>query len=301
MASTVCMRSRPETLRAPAPPQSAPWPAAIGALEALWRHDVNSADVAGSPTLRNGGAMKKDVLTALLIFFVLMLPAQLGATAIVIVRTDSSVFIGADSLRIINGTERVLVCKIARFGEVYTLAAGLVAYDLTAFDLRTFVERAARGAGSLASKMSALDEQVVRPLTLMAERLRRDDPEFTTRYLKRYFVQVAFVGIENGQPVITQRRYMPKLDVKGELDMSVFGCPSNECSAVFDMFMLGETTAMRGHKNARKGSDVQAVIHELINLQIQATPERVGPPINILRIAKDGARWLEGGEICGSL
>jgi len=242
------------------------------------------------------------VKATVLLIFALALATRLSATAIVIVRTDSSVFIGADSLRIINGTERVLVCKIARFGEVYTAAAGLVWYDPTAFDLRWFVESAARTAGPLAWKSAALDEGVIQPLTVMAERLRRDDPDFTTRYLNTYFVQVAFAGFENAQPAIAQRRYMPKLDKKGGLEMSVFSCPSNECSADFNMLILGETTAMRTRISAQKsGSDVQAAIRELINLQIQATPERVGPPINILRIAKEGARWLEGGEICGSL
>lgn len=242
------------------------------------------------------------VKTAVLLFFAMVLPTRLSATAIVIVRTPTSVFIGADSVRILNGTDRVLVCKIARFGDVYTAAAGLVGYDPTAFDLSTFVEKAASVVGPLASKSASLDDTIIRPLLDMAERLRRDDPAFTSRYLNTYFVQVAFVGLENGQPAIAQRRYMPKIGVDGGLEMSVFACPSSECSADFDMFMLGETTAMRTRiKEPNSRKDVQVAIHELIELQIRDTPERVGPPINILRIGSDGAHWLEGGEVCGSL
>ena len=70
-----------------------------------------------------------------------------------------------------------------------------------------------------------------------------------------------------------------------------------------EVLLLGEFAAAvdfaksRGRTNKE---DPVAGVRELIQAQIQATPDRVGPPINILRIDAAGYTWAEEGHVCAT-
>jgi hypothetical protein len=44
--------------------------------------------------------------------------------------------------------------------------------------------------------------------------------------------------------------------------------------------------------------DVPAFINRCINIEIKAKPKGVGYPINIIRITKDGIKWIQKNQIC---
>jgi hypothetical protein len=45
-------------------------------------------------------------------------------------------------------------------------------------------------------------------------------------------------------------------------------------------------------------ADLKEALTELINLEIQAEPNIVGPPVKVLAIGKSGPTWIAGGEGC---
>lgn len=240
--------------------------------------------------------------SALVIVVLLLLPWFVNATTIILVRTDQSVYIGADSMRILSTVSeprgRLLVCKIRRVGNTYVVASGPVEYPPTGFVLSELVDRAARSPGSLADKADALDGIALKPFTEVATHLRAHHPQFSHLYLDSYFIQVAFVGFEDGKPVVTMRKYMPKI-AQDLLSLSVASCPSTECPPAVNIWLIGGGKVAWGRLASDPrfllDRDTPDAIRELINLQIAATPDKAGPPISILRVQAMGARWIERG------
>ena len=99
------------------------------------------------------------------------------------------------------------------------------------------------------------------------------------------------------------KSYRPYARPKGEVEIAVYTCPSGNCESAGHMFLLGETQAalkkLESTSPYPSTSLPQDVIRDLITLEIQDQPDHVGPPINILRVGRDGAAsWLEGGGVC---
>ena len=85
------------------------------------------------------------------------------------------------------------------------------------------------------------------------------------------------------------------------LQTNVFGSPLME--APEKLALLGEFAAAVDFAKSRgriNKEDPVAGVRELIQAQVQATPDRVGPPINILRIAAAGYTWAEEGHVCAT-
>ncbi|MGO9612847.1 MAG: hypothetical protein ACLPX5_07425, partial [Dissulfurispiraceae bacterium] len=78
-------------------------------------------------------------------------------------------------------------------------------------------------------------------------------------------------------------------------------CPG-DCQGSFVTIFLGQTEAIRTylqkHEHFLYSTDSVTAVRNLVELEISKEPSFVGPPIDILRLTKDGAEWLQKKSLC---
>jgi hypothetical protein len=222
--------------------------------------------------------------------------ALLGTT-IVGFRTTRSITIGADSRE--NDGEHVLpdpVCKIFQSGgsKKFWVSAQLWKESLSGFSVESTVNRAASKAASLRQWVTAFDRLIVPELQRTIRILRTEDPEtFRSTIAGQHILEIVFFGFEHNVPVIFYRDY--RADSKGHLmDPDQIHCPGPRCNDSIEHFCLGQCAdaerADTKFQRIRPRSLAQAVRDE-IGAEIRAD-WTVGPPIDVLRIDRTGARWI---------
>jgi hypothetical protein len=211
------------------------------------------------------------------------------ATTIVIMRTTTGFVVGADSLaRVeeINGTLHAAhICKVGSLGaNQYVAVAGILEFLPSGLDTWRII--AARD-GLLSAKGAQIESELRGLLDATAP--------WSAEPVR---VQVALFGFEAGRPVVLLSTYESKVDGAGKI---VSGTSTQFLSD--EVLLLGEIAAAADFAKSRgriNKDDPVAGVRELIQAQIQATPDRVGPPINILRIDAAGYTWAEEGHVCAT-
>jgi hypothetical protein len=238
-------------------------------------------------------AFSRTVRQLVLVSSVLVSSIQVvTATSIVAIRTDDSVFIGADSLRTFTqGRTATRVCKIRPIGDGHFAgASGLVENQDLKFFLWEHIQAAASGGGSLDAKLARLDKRLIEPLKATVKRM---DLLFSR-------VEVLFVGIENRVPRFLYRVYMPALTANGAIYINVTRC--SDCH-LYRFTSIGIKEALNKRLLSDPGfieREPITVVRDAIMLEVANKPSAVGPPVNILRIDRKGAQWVENGEVCGN-
>jgi hypothetical protein len=214
------------------------------------------------------------------------------ATTIVIMRTTTGFVVGTDSLaRVeeVNGTLHAAhICKVGSLGpNQYVAVAGILEFLPSGLDTWRSIEKIAASGGLLHAKGAHIESELRGFLDATAS--------WSAEPVK---VEVALFGFEAGQPVVLLSTYESKVDGAGK----IVSTTSTQLLSD-EVLLLGEFGAAallaksRGRINQE---DAVAGVRELIQAQIQATPDRVGPPINILRIDAAGYTWAEEGHVCAA-
>ena len=239
----------------------------------------------------------------LAIVCVLTCYVRTGATSAVVAQSADSVFIGVDSLRTYGGgIAQGTVCKVRHVAGVFAVAAGLGQEPATEFDVDKFIEAGARATGTLQERMGVLARRMIPVLVTTAEHVRTSDPTRWVRYQDNAFVEVALAVVENGVPSVVGRMFIPRIDVKGQIRIEEASNCLGTCDEN-DFLTLGHKAAIHERVKSQPtflNRDPLSVIRDMIELESAAVPASVGRPINILRIDASGARWLQGGEVCGA-
>ena len=214
------------------------------------------------------------------------------ATTIVIIRTTTGFVVGADSLaRVeeINGTLHAAhICKVGSLGaNQYVAVAGILEFLPSGLDTWRIIEKIAARDGLLSAKGAQIESELRGLLDATAP--------WSAEPVR---VQVALFGFEAGRPVVLLSTYESKVDGAGKI---VSGTSTQFLSD--EVLLLGEIAAAADLAKSRgriNKDDPVAGVREMIQAQIQATPDRVGPPINILRIDAAGYTWAEEGHVCAT-
>ncbi|MFH0844731.1 MAG: hypothetical protein V1930_04585 [Pseudomonadota bacterium] len=227
-------------------------------------------------------------------------------TTLVAVRTPDEIWIGADSK--VNLLLRKAVsrsgCKIRRVGNLFIGYAGLAEYTKTNYDLVALVNEACLKGGTLDDKVRAFDGLIVNPLSHALKYIKRTHSRYYRQKIHgKAAVQMVFAAVEAGVPRL-HVRYLNVSEREGDspsIALSKRNCPGGDCPN-------GEFAAYLGHNEAivrfvEKERDFWTIgyaegIRELIDLEIQAEPDYVGGPIDILRLDRNGHRWIQRKEEC---
>jgi hypothetical protein len=214
------------------------------------------------------------------------------ATTIVIMRTTTGFVVGADSLaRVeeVNGTRRAgQICKVGLLGpNQYVAVAGILEFLPSGLDTWRIIEKTAATGGPLPAKGAQIESELRAVLDATAS--------WSAEPVR---VQVALFGFEAERPVVLLSTYESQGDGAGKIASRT----STELLSD-EVLLFGESTAAAALTKSRgrfNKEDPVAGVRELIQAQIQATPDSVGPPINILKIDAAGYTWAEEGHVCAA-
>ena len=226
------------------------------------------------------------------------------ATTVVVVRTPSEVYIGADSRvgDVRDETFSSTACKIRQVGDLFFAFSGLPRIPGVDSGLMDIIEEAVSYGGSIADMVEEFDDIIVDAWTDGLKTLKEERPDFYRKEVKgRNVLQIAFAGIQKRKPVFFMR-HLKAVDKGGYPGIAIFkkSCPG-DCRHGKVIAYLGQTGALDSHMSDSgevwKDGYVEG-IRELITLQMEAEPEQVGPPIDILLIKRQGARWIQVKSEC---
>jgi hypothetical protein len=241
-----------------------------------------------------------------------------SATSVVAVLNNDEIVIGADSKTTLTTTggeiepESVEKCKIVQTGNLFFASAGSAGIGAAAlngdvdpkFDLKKSIAEGLRGGGGIAERVANLEKVLVADLTKIAEEARRDDAAFFLKRFVRHPVHTVIVGgIENGEPVLMVRTFSLIISPSGYLSFEIgrFNCPG-DCRTSFITIFEGQTEAIRDylkdHGLFLHFANPVTAVRDLVGLEISKDSSSVGPPIDILRLTKKGAEWVQRKPLC---
>jgi hypothetical protein len=220
-------------------------------------------------------------------------------TTIVVVRTPTVIYIGADSriTDIRNESRTSTACKIRRAGDLFYAFSGFPRIPGVKPGLMEIIQVAAEGGGSITEMVEAFDDTIADTWSGGLQKLKQKHPKFYKEEIRdRNLLQIAIAGIQNRKPVFFMR-HLKAMERNGSPGIDIYkkSCPG-DCQKGKVIACLGHIGALEGYTSVRsdvwKDGYVRG-IRRLITLQMDASPEHVGPPIDILQIRRQGARWIQ--------
>jgi hypothetical protein len=241
------------------------------------------------------------------------------ATSIVAVRNNDEVVIGADSKTTLTreggatgDAGSISKCKIIQAGNLFFASAGYAGIGPTefpgdidpGFNLEKIVTEGLRGNGGIAEKMSSLEKAIVANLSRIANEAKRNNPAFfVTRFLEHPPYTIMVTGLDHGELVLMVRKFRLITSPSGSVsfDIGRFDCPGN-CEEPSVTVLEGRSGAIRKYLQQHVlflyYADPITAVRNLVGLEIEEDPSSVGPPIDILRLTRKGAEWIQKKPLC---
>jgi hypothetical protein len=230
------------------------------------------------------------------------------ATTIVVARTQNEIVIGADSKvtdtfgNDLNRRE----CKIRQVGNLLIAIEGLEIDRKTGFSVPEILTSAlqSKPAASAAEKISILMGYLVSGLLVELPYLKAHEPDTYFRKIEggQLFLRIIVAGFENGKPLVFVRSFRALQYNPGQIGVAVIpdDCLEN-CQGTVVTRYLGESDAIEGLPEETPDfwkAGLSDGVRRLIETEIAARSEYVGPPIDIVRINRSGAQWLQKKPEC---
>ncbi len=257
--------------------------------------------------------------TLVTVFIVLSFGSSAFATSIVVVRDNNEIVIGADSKTTMTfaGSGRreagsIAKCKIVQTGDLFFASAGNAGIGPAAFpgdvdpefDLKEVIVRGLQGSGSIGDRVRNLEKVLVANLIRIAEKAREDDAAFFLQRFVRCPVHTIVVGgLDEGKPVLMARTFRLIVSPSGSLSFEIgrYSCPG-DCQDPIITIVEGQTGEIRRYLEQHAlylfYADPVSAVRDLVELEIAKDPSSVGPPIDILRLTKEGATWIQRKPSC---
>lgn len=237
-----------------------------------------------------------------------LLTGRAAATTIVAVRTPSEIVIGADSkvTDTYGNASANRACKIVQAGNLFFAYEGLARDRRTGFDIVQTASHALelKPQATVSEKVSILTGFVTSGLFAELLSLKQYDPDTYREKIEggQTFLKILIAGFEGGRPLLFVRQFRAAPSGRREPGVSVVpdDCPA-DCTDAFVIKSLGETDAIDGLPEETQGfwqGGVAEGVRRLIETEIAARSEYVGPPVDILRIDKTGAQWVQKKPEC---
>lgn len=248
-------------------------------------------------------------LTPLILLTLFTVPVH--ATTIVVARTASEIVIGADSKVTDTFGDAVnrRACKIFPVGNLFIALEGLEIDRKTGFNVREIstVALQLRPAASATEKIRILMGYLVSGLLTELPYLKSHEPEAYFKKVEggQLFLRVMVAGFENGRPLVFVRSFRALQYNPGQIGVAVIpdDCLEN-CQGMVVTRYLGESDAIDGLPEETPNfwrAGLSAGVRTLIETEIAARSEYVGPPIDIVRINQNGAQWIQKKPECNDL
>lgn len=246
--------------------------------------------------------------SAVLLIFVSSPGNLTRATTIVVARTANEIVIGADSkvTDAYGGDLKKQACKILQMGNLVLAFEGFTVDRRTGFNVTDIARQSlqSRGAATAAETVSVFTGFLVSRLFDELPSVQKHERE--AYHIKfaggRIFLSIVIAGFEKGRPLVFVRNFRAVQIGAERIGVSVLpdDCLNN-CQGEIVTRFLGETAAIDGLPDETVGfwqPGLVAGVRKLIDTEIVARSEYVGPPIDIVRIDKRGVSWIQRKPEC---
>lgn len=245
-------------------------------------------------------AYVQRVIRTLLAWF--LVPASAFATTIIAVRTPEFVIIAADSKATYMGQSGPpTVCKIYNNGQLYFAVAGLDHDAHRNFYVRTIVAQSLLPSANFDDQVARVERAISQSLMTELNRMQREDPGMYafTKHSSRDVVSLVLAQYQDGVPHLAVRGFEWIANPAPVINIDRVTCPG-DCSDGRELVSLGEKTVAEKfmRDNAGEDFDLPALATKLVQLEIDSSHGDVGPPINEVRLDKDGVNWISNGAGC---
>ncbi|MDX6695142.1 MAG: hypothetical protein QOF02_2745 [Blastocatellia bacterium] len=255
--------------------------------------------------------MRKRIKFARLLLLLLLCAGRVAATTVVAVKTPALIVIGADSKMTdtFGGGVGNQGCKIVQAGNLFFAYEGLARDRRTGFDIVKIAAEAlaVRPQASPAERVSIMTGFITSRLFEELPDLKRHDPATYREKVEggQTFLKILVAGFEGGQPLLFVRGFRAAPLNGQAIGVSVLpdDCLA-DCGGAVVVRMLGETAAIEGLAEETEGfwsGGIAEGVRRLIETEITARSEYVGPPVDLLRIDQTAARWLQKKAECPAI
>lgn len=248
-----------------------------------------------------------------LLFGILALPSLWAgnghATSIVALRSPDSVVIAADSLLTIRNTAgadiRKSECKIFQSGDLFYSFSGFYKDPARAFDVSSLVSEILRQGGSFDAVSERAAQGVVDAMKGDLQRIKGEYPALYEKYFGNAtgpLLQLLFATYRDGVPRIAVYDIMEAAGSSAEIVLR-YGrrscpgdCRTQDTTAYFMTDMRPIENFLKHNKLVSRSPEDTAKF--LVELVINAHTPFTGPPVDVLRIDRSGAAWVEHKPQC---
>ena len=231
------------------------------------------------------------------------------ATTLVIVGNPRHIVVAADSMsdKVTNNGRTVkATCKIVSAGKFVYASAGFT--EDVKFNADKIAERSARRKGSIAEHVKWYAKDAQQPFLEMMKRFHQSLPEMYKRTVSSNgsTLVTIFAGIENDRPAVALVEFMVINDPSGkpkEAKTNIGACPGLFCvdpkMDFWRVFGQNDAAIQAVTRTPRFWTGNDAVdARKLVQIEIDAIPDRVGPPIDLVEIDSTGLHWIEPRGSC---
>ncbi len=254
-----------------------------------------------------------------LLFSILVASNVTGQTSfygstVAYIRTPTEIVVGADSIMVAaeDPSMKGTACKIIQIesSNLFIAMVGLCPYASADFNYIPEVIQAYHSKKTIKGAADTFSKNIIIPLTKKVKNLR-DNPRvnYARDFEGKAVVSIMFFGFEKNIPVVCQREFVAITSPtnKIEIHLNHLDCPG-DCNNKVAANILREhdavkkAMAMNPQSFNIKTSGVTAIVEKIIQTEIDyfkgKEPCKVGPPISILQITKNGAQWKKYEPPC---
>jgi hypothetical protein len=230
--------------------------------------------------------------------------ARATTTLAIVDQKHNQMIVASDSLRLTsNGIISVTsqVCKILVGPNCIFSVAGYVSNSSTNFDLDKLGNEACHEAGTITDKANVFDKLADKPADYV-QYIRETAPESYENMKKHGVASAIFLGRENEHFTICLRDFTVR-----ESGVDVHWTNFEDTTAGIVPFVaIGTAELFKAYKETHKNwvdHETVSLARFLVQLEIDAHPNEVSPPISILKVTPQSGEangiktdWIEKGE-----
>ena len=244
------------------------------------------------------------------VLLLLSVSSLCAATTIVVARSQTEIVIGADSkvTDTFGNDLKKPLCKIRQAGNLFIAFEGLKENRQTGFNVLDFSLKALqrKPRASALDRVSILTALLTSRLFTELRFLKQHDQEtYVRKILGKTFLRLIIAGFEHDRPLIFVRQFRAnQINEQMVVAESIADDCLVNCQGEIVTRFLGETEAIDGLAEETPGfwgKGLANGVRQLIQTEIAARDEYVGPPIDLLHIDARGAEWIQRKPKCSDI
>lgn len=229
------------------------------------------------------------------------------ATTVVAIRTRTEVVIAADSMASGGADFRVeeAVCKIRVHGNTVVATAGFMSSPPLGISIESLVRETFSSERCVRENVDQFTRRFIPAMEQVIRWAQKHSAQDWSEYQRAECFQALFAGFEHGEAILLHRTFACLADFQGRayvIPARRADCPGDCIRDGLRYVALGEseelTVLAKPESFWKEHQDRTAAARLLVAAEVRGKPDRVGPPINIVRITENGVECADCSDLC---